>query len=367
MKTFTFLLLFLLTCNASFANDNKVCQKCHPLIYKEYYNSIHRKSSLVNDKIYKAVFEKEHKNREKSNCKACHSPSAKTPQEAKETPISCIYCHTIQNVQEGDKVNKNILTGKKKDFYTAQADKKNESKVKYGTTTSFFGLIKQSKNSPYHQIEYNNENYYNGNVCMGCHSHVNNKNGFDIIMLDAYIDKKDKHTCISCHMPQIMGSKTTLRDSKTHAYHGIAGVHTMSQSLGKYIKIALKKEKNGLSVKITNEANHALFGQAYREGVLHVSITRANKTTLLKPYIFTRVFGNNRTESMPFVADKVLKDTLIYANKEIKYTLKLQKGDKVTVTLGFRLISKKAAKELELQNDNELSRFKVLKTVSFQL
>jgi len=366
MKTLLLFSLLLFTCNASFANDNKVCQKCHPLIYKEYYKSIHRKSSLSNDKIYKAVFEKEHQNNEKSNCKACHSPSAKTPQEEKEAPISCIYCHTIKDIQEGDKVNKNILTGEKKDFYSAQVDKRNEAKVKYETTSSFFGLIKQSKNSPYHQIEYNNENYYNGNVCMGCHSHVNNKNGFDIIMLDAYIDKKDKHTCISCHMPQTMGSKTTLKDSKTHAYHGIAGVHNLSESLGKYIDLHVSKNTNGFAVKITNQANHALFGQVYREGVLNVTITRDNKTTALRPYIFTRIFGKNKTQSMPFEASKVLKDTLIYANKSVIYTTKLQKGDKVTVTLGFRLISNKAAQELGLQNDTDLSKIRVLKTESFQ-
>lgn len=366
MKTLLLFSLLLLTCNISFANDNKVCQKCHPLIYKEYYNSIHRKSSLVNDKIYKAFFENEHKNREKSNCKACHSPSAKTPQEEKEAPISCIYCHTIKNVQEGDKTNKNILSKEKKDFYTAQADKKNESKVKYTTTSSFFGLIKQSKNSPYHQIEYNNENYYNGNVCMGCHSHVNNENGLDIIMLDAYIDKKDKHTCISCHMPQTMGSKTTLKDSKTHAYHGISGVHNLSESLGKYIELKIEKNSNGFNVKIINQANHALFGQAYREGVLNIVIIRGNKTIKLKPYIFTRTFGDSKGESMPFSAKEVLKDTLVYAKKSIQYNTNLQKGDKLIITLGFRLIANKAAKKLHLQNDKELSKIRVLKTASFQ-
>jgi len=365
MKTFLFT-LFIFTCSFSFANDNKVCQKCHPLIYKEYYSSIHRKSSLANDKIYKALFKKEHTNKEKDSCKNCHSPSAKNLQEEKEAPISCIYCHTIKDVQKGDKSNKNILSGKKRDFYTAQADKKNESKVKYGTSSSFFGLIKHSKNSPYHEIEYNNENYYNGNVCMGCHSHVNNDHNFDIIMLDAYIDKKDKYTCISCHMPQVMGSKTTLRDSKTHAYHGIAGVHHFTESLGKYIDLHVAKNSNGFSVKIINQANHALFGQAYREGILNVTIVRGNKIISLKPYIFTRIFGKNGAESMPFEAKKVLKDTLIYAKKTINYGKRVQKDDKIVVTLGFKLISNKAAKELDLQKDKELSKIKILKTESFQ-
>ncbi|QOP45826.1 multiheme c-type cytochrome [Sulfurimonas paralvinellae] len=365
MKKFTLLLSLLLTSVSLWsASQTKVCQKCHPLIYKEYYNSIHRKSSLQNDMIYKAIFEKEHADKQK--CANCHSPSATDKLQAKEEPISCIYCHTITDVKENDTSNQNMLSGKKKDFYTAEVSKKNESKVKFETTSSFFGLIKNAKNSPYHQIEYNNENYYNGNVCMGCHSHVNNEHGFDVIMLDAYIDKKDKETCISCHMPKIMGSKTTLRDTKTHAYHGMAGVHNMSKSLGKYIDISAEKNKNGFVIQIKNQANHALFGQAYREGVLQVSISRKGKTITLKPFIFKRTFTKNGKASLPFEATDVLKDTLIYAKKSIEYDTKLQQGDLMTVTLGFRLISEEAAKVLGLKNDKKLTEIKILKTELFQ-
>jgi hypothetical protein len=366
MKRFTLLLSLLITVSAWSASQTKVCQKCHPLIYKEYYDSIHRKSSLANDTIYKAVYEKETHANDKQKCSSCHSPSATNALTAKEEPISCIYCHTIKDVQESDKANHNLLSGKHKDFYGAETSKKHESKVKYETASSFFGLIKHSKNSPYHQIEYDNENYYNGNVCMGCHSHVNNEHGFDVIMLDAYIDKKDKNTCISCHMPQIMGSKTTLRDTKTHAYHGIAGLHNMSKSLGKYIDIDVKKSTHGFVIEIKNQANHALFGQAYREGILTVSISRKGKTIQLKPFLFKRTFGKDGKASMPFEATDVLKDTLIYAKKSIHYNVKLQKGDTLSVTIGYRLISKEAAKELGLENDKKLSEMKILKTELFE-
>ena len=200
---------------------------------------------------------------------------------------------------------------------------------------------------------------------MGCHSHTNNEHGVDLIMLDAYIDKKDKETCISCHMPKTMGSKTTLSDSKTHAYHGIEGLHHNAKSLGKYIDFSIDKDANGFKVTLKNQANHALFGEAYKEGVLQVEIIRDAKTIQLKPYIFSRTFANNAKESMPFKATEVLKDTLIYAKKEINYSTKLQKGDKVKVTLAYRLITPKAAKELDL-NDPELSKLRVLKTELFE-
>ncbi len=365
MKKLLLTLLIILNLTSLLASESKICQRCHPLIYKEYYNSIHRKSSLKSDKIYKALFEKEKQVIDKNECKVCHSPSAKTQKATEEEPISCIYCHTITNIQEHDKQNKNVLSGKKRDFYSAEATKKEQGKVKYKTTSSFFGLIKSSKNSPYHQIEYNNENYYNGNVCMGCHSHASNVHGFDVIMLDAYIDKKDKESCISCHMPKVTGSKTTLRDSKTHAYHGIAGLHNLSKNLGKYIDINVTKNIKGFTVNIVNHANHALFGQAYREGILKVKIIRDGKYIALEPYIFKRTFGRDGKRSMPFEATEVLKDRLIYAKKSIDYDAKLQKNDRLIITLGFQLISKETAKELQLDKNKELTKIKVLKTESF--
>ncbi|WP_434656850.1 hypothetical protein [Sulfurimonas sp. NW9] len=78
MKTLLLFLLLLITCNASFANDNKVCQKCHPLIYKEYYDSIHRKSSLANDAIYRAVLRKNTKKKKEANATAVMHQAQKT-------------------------------------------------------------------------------------------------------------------------------------------------------------------------------------------------------------------------------------------------------------------------------------------------
>jgi len=361
MKTFL-LSIFLILPYLSAASETKICQKCHPVIYKEYYNSIHRKSSPVNDPIYKALLTKV---KDTKKCATCHSPSAHDEQTKREEPISCVYCHTIKDIDEKKSENNNILSGKKKDFYTAQVDKKDLKHGKYEMVSSFFGLVTKSQNSPYHQIEYNNENYYNGNVCMGCHSHVNNEHNVDVIMLDAYIDIKDKETCISCHMPQIQGSKTTLSDSKTHAYHGIAGVHNMSKSLGKYIDFKVNKTNEGFIVQIINQANHALFGTANREGILEVSILRNGKTIKLKPALFTRTFGKNGVKSLPFEADNILKDTLIYAKKDIHYNSKLQKGDRVILSLGFRLINNEVAEELNLENISSFTKVRYLKKASF--
>ncbi len=375
MKFFSYISLLFFVFSFLHANESEVCQKCHPTIYDEYYNSSHRKASIESNPIHKAIWD-QHPNKDDGySCVKCHSPSDKELMKTgilkenkiqKEEPISCIYCHTIKDIEDGNSSNKNILSNKKREFFTAESNKKGSTIAEYKTQSSFFGLIKESKNSPYHRIDYNNENFYSGNVCMGCHSHTNNDHGFDITMLDAVIDKNDKNTCVTCHMPQIQGTKVTLNDSQTHAYHGIAGIHNMNKFMGEFIEFNVEKNDKGFSIKVANKSNHALFGQVFREGILQVQIQRDTKNIDLEPFIFTRVFGKNSKETMPWDATEVIKDTLIYEKKEIMYEHLLQAGDKLRLVLGVKRISDKAARNLKLQDNAEITKLKILKTQSFE-
>jgi len=374
MNQIILIVLSLFITLSSLANESKVCQKCHPTIYDEYYESSHRKASIYNNPIHKAYWKKHPKDEKGYTCAACHSPSdikvLKTGIVTKNTvqveePISCVFCHTIKDVDAGSMSNTNISSGKDKEFYTAERSKKGSKIAGFETESSWFGLIKTSKSSPYHKIDYNNENYYSGNVCMGCHSHTNNEHGLDVVMLDAMIDKNDKENCISCHMPQVKGSKVTLNDSKTHAFHGIAGIYHKTKEMGNYIDFNLTQTVKGFSVKVQNHANHALFGQAYREGVLDISIQRGSKKIILEPYIFTRVLGNKSHESTPWNATMSLKDTLIYAKRSVTFTTPLKQGDIVTVRLSVRLLSKKGVEVLELEHNKSIQKLRVLKTEKF--
>ena len=367
-------LLFLLTLTLSLfaiSNESKICQKCHPTIYSEYYQSSHRKASVINNPIHKAYWDKHPKDEKGYTCAKCHSPSDKEVMRTgiltdndiqKHEPISCVFCHTIKDVDEGSLSNTNISTGKHKEFFSADTAKKGTKVAEFETESSWFGLVKTAKNSPYHKIDYNNENYYNGNVCMGCHSHTNNEHGFDIVMLDALIKKEDKHTCISCHMPQVPGSKVTLAESKTHAYHGISGIFHRNQDMGQYIDFKVSQEANGFTVNIHNQANHALFGQALRQGLLKASIEREGKEIVLEPFIFTRILSKDGKEAMPWNATDTLKDTLLYEEKKIHFNESLQKGDTLTLTLGVQLLTEKGAKALGLENNEEVKKFRIMKS-----
>ena len=374
IKITLLLLLLSATSLLALSNESKVCQKCHPIIYDEYYDSSHRKASVYNNPIHKAYWDKHPKEEKGYTCAKCHTPTDTVSVETGkltqntiqvEEPISCVYCHTIKDVDQGEMSNTNITTGEKKAFFTAEASKKGSHTASFETKSSWFGLVKTAKSSPYHKIDYNNENYYNGNVCMGCHSHTNNEHGFDTVMLDAMIDKDDKNSCISCHMPQVLGSKVTLKDSKTHAYHGIAGIYHMNREMGKYIDLKVTQNSDGFVVTLINKSNHALFGQALREGVLTATITRDDKELELPPFSFTRILGDDKKERMPWHATETLKDTLIYAKKEVSYKVALQKGDTLTLTLGVKLITQKGAEALAIEKNPEMRRLRVLKVEKF--
>ena len=378
MKYLFYISSFIFLTTLLGANESKVCQKCHPIIYEEYYKSSHRKASTINNSVHKALWETTHpKVKEGYTCAKCHSPSdlkalnkgiLEDNEIQREEPISCVYCHSIKMIDEDDESNTNVLSGKTREFYTAELPKKGKNKASYETKTSWFGLVKESRNSPYHKIDYNNENFYSGNVCMGCHSHVNNKHNFDISMLDAVIGENDKNTCITCHMPQVSGTKVTINETKTHAYHGIAGIYHMNKEMGKYIDFQVNKSKSGFNVRVLNRSNHALFGQSFREGVLDVSIIRDAKEIKLKPFIFTRVLGRDGEELKAkdiFMANETIRDTLVYAKKDIIYSQKLHLGDKLKVTLSVRRLSIMTAKELGLENEVDVVKKRVLKTQTF--
>ncbi len=53
--------------------------------------------------------------------------------------------------------------------------------VEYKKESSWFGLSTKVTGSPYHDVDYRNEIFYNGKVCMGCHSHKENSLGFPYV------------------------------------------------------------------------------------------------------------------------------------------------------------------------------------------
>jgi hypothetical protein len=360
------------------------CKTCHPIIYNEYYDSMHRKASIYNDAVHKAVWDKHPlKKKEQYKCAVCHTPTDKKvlkalktgesalPQDDKvqtQDAVSCLYCHKIKNVESHKKRNVNIMSKETKILYSARQSQKNSTDVSYKIKTSFFGLVTKKSGSPFHDIDFSNENFYNAKMCIGCHSHKENAHDFIVCKMDIDEKTKTKDNCISCHMPKVQGSFTTAVDSKTHRYHGFAGSIHKPQMLAKYVDISLKKSGDGFDIEVKNRANHQLLLHPLRVGELKVDIIRSGESIVLNSTKFMRIIGKDKKPSMPWVADSVLKDNHIKANevRKIHFDTKLQKGDIVEVRLGHYIVNPKAGKKLGI-TDADMIKFTLLKKERFSI
>ena len=356
-------LLALLSIELS-ATDLNTCKGCHPVIYSEFQKSIHKKSSINEDMVHKAIWDK-HPAKAKGNykCAKCHTPNNQTHQG-----ITCISCHTITGIEEHTKVNKNIYETKDKTLYSAEKGME-DKKVIYEEKSSWFGLFKETTGSPYHDIDYSNKNYYNGKMCMGCHSHKQNGKNFNVCTTEMKGAKDEESNCISCHMPKVKGSATNIRLSKTHAFHGFAGVRNAPELLSKYVDINYSKTDSGFNLTIHNKAPHNLMTHPLRVVALKTKLKRDGKVKELKTFSFVKLIGTDGKPAMPWLATEVVKDTMIKESEKrvVKFDTKLQKGDEIETVLGFYIVNPKVAKKLGLDKEPELTQFTHIKREYFKV
>ena len=360
--------LFTVSSIQLLANDVSTCKSCHPIISNEFQQSFHKKSTVKEDAVHKAIWDK-HPAKAKGNykCAKCHAPNS-TKENQLHQGITCISCHTITDIKEHPKANKNIYETKDKTLYSAEKGME-DKKVVYEEKSSWLGLVKETTGSPYHDIDYRNKNFYTGKVCMGCHSHKQNGKGFDVCRTDMKGAKDEKTNCISCHMPKVQGSATTIRESKTHAFHGFAGVRNAPELLAKYIEMSYKKSENGFTIIVENKAPHNLLTHPLRVVQLKTTLKRKGKKEALKTETFIKAIGTENKPSVPWLATQVVKDTMIKGNekREVPFDTKLQSGDEIETTLGFYIVNPKAVKKLGLEEHKELSSFTVLKSSYFKV
>jgi len=377
MRPFSYLILILtILSGCLYAQDSDTCKQCHPHIYQEYRSSVHASSSIFTDPIHRAVWEKHPaKNKGIYACAKCHTPAdtellkTKGVPQANETqrgePISCRSCHTISHIEKGTRSNTNIRTDEPNYFYAVNLQRKGE-KIRFRKEKTLFGLMTKTTGSPYHDIDYGNENFYNGKMCLGCHAYKKNALGFAVC--DMQIKRAaDSKNCIECHMPQIKGDVANSKRSGTHAFHG-ASIHRKPTELSRFVSLSLKTETGGFSILIDNQATHTLFPQPLRLSQLRVSIERDGHEIILDPVSFKRVIGTNRKPSAPWLATEVIADNTIKAleKRSVPFRFALQKGDVVVVRFGYYIVDPETAKKLGLEK-TETSRFIVLTQKRFRI
>jgi len=359
-----FILIFSSLLVANTNNSSKLCKTCHPIIYNEYKSSMHFKSTLQKDAVHKALWNKNPLSKENNyQCAKCHNPEVKNKLD---NGVDCVSCHTIKNIKEHMVSNINIYENKDKTFYSKDL-KRADKKIVYHKTSSFFGMFSSTVGSPYHDIDYRNKIYYNGKMCMGCHSHLKNSNNINLCSLPNKGASNTKENCITCHMPKIKGSATTIKLTKSHAYHGFLGAYNKPLMLSKYIDLSINKTSTGFNINIKNNTPHPLFTQPLRVVRLKIDILDNNKNIFSKNIDFKKVLGKNGQESIPATADSILEDSMLKENETrvIKIDFNNLKNKKVIATLGYFRVDPKKIKTLGLK-DSSLSDFIELKKLEYQ-
>lgn len=374
---FTVILLFSYSQAENNFEPSTTCKGCHPIIYNEFYDSSHRKSSIYTNKIHKAIWEAQVKKEDSSyTCAKCHTPTdlklindlkdenilAKPQENSIQTQdaISCVYCHSIEKIEEHEKQNINILSNKDKTMFAANEKNRNKKEVSFKEEISMLGMMKKKTGSPFHKIDYSNKDYYTGNTCMGCHSHMKNHRGIEVFEVEKAGAKDLETNCITCHMPKVQGTMTTIKQTKEHRFHGFAGAHFKQELLSKYIKLKFQPENNHFNIAIKNEASHDMFLHPLRVAVLNVEIFRNNQIIKLEPKIFKKTI--QRVEN-----PNTYKSNMIKANENriINYNFKLESNDKVSTVFGYYLVNPKIIDKLKLENDLDSTKFYLLKKEFF--
>ena len=342
-----------------FASDRK-CKECHPTIYKEHKGAMHNNSTIFKDPIHKAVWDKHPANIKKANykCAKCHTPTASDllskgkagiPDISNPTHrqgISCTYCHRIEAVELGTMSNKNLISKEEKNY---------------------FGTMENPTKNEFH-ITQTNDMFRNGQVCMGCHSHKKNKEKLDVCVTQM-AKQTSKENCITCHMPKVAGSASLHKDSLTHSYHGFPGTNSGQDMLAQYIDMKFEKKNTSFEISIHNHSPHDMLLHPLRMLELHVSLQRKDEVKVLQPRKFFRVLGKDAKPSPPWVANEVIKNTMIQGkeNRKITYQKGLDKGDILEVTLGYYLVNPKVLVKFALQDNEKAKKFHILKKLKVEV
>lgn len=366
MKILLTLPLFLL---ALWGNDqahtfesSETCKSCHPVIYDEFQSSIHRQAAPFADPIHNAVWDKHpDKTAGRYSCGKCHTPAADNldammtkgetamPDAANKSHaegISCAYCHRIQSIESHPESNTNVINKKAHHYYGTRG----------------------SEGSPFHTIDTDsNAHILNGNVCVGCHSHRMNAHGLNVCSTNSE-NELDDTNCVTCHMPKIKGSISSMTKTKKHAYHGFPGTHKDNDLLAAYILLDAVADETGFNVTIDNHSSHALLLHPLRMGVLKTTLIRKGTRIILPDEVFVRIIGKDGKPAMPWVADTTLKDTMIqhHEKRVVHFDKAIQPGDQIEAVLGYYLVNPKAVKELKLDNDPVATDFHILKQKTFK-
>jgi len=237
MPLFVRLLLVLFTPVLAFAQYTQLetaedCQACHEDIYQAWAGSMHARSTLSTNVLYRGMFtwaSEETKGAIARQCKNCHTPYFSLQDQDlvtytdRERPVDCLFCHSIDNLHR-DPVF---------------------SEVKFSS--------RDNERSDYHRIRAR-EHFSNEELCMLCHAQLTNPHEVPICVTgeEYYGQKEGQPACQSCHMPLMQGYRSSESDSASLIRsHAFVGPYTPA-FLEKSLQLSAQYADETLTVTIDN-------------------------------------------------------------------------------------------------------------------
>jgi len=336
------------------------CADCHAGIYAEWKASMHANSTPFRDSAHNAV---RLKNSEAMvqmgkapayHCANCHTPMADNIADlisGKAAPdatnwthdegIGCAFCHRIEG----------IVPGKAFDQYALNKDGAMNAAAVSGKSPH------KTAKSPL---------FENGEVCMGCHSHMLNGKGAAICVMS----DEGASNCLNCHMNEVEGAPATDSARKSHFSHALPGGHD-SEFLKKAVTLDLQvdaaADANKVTVTLKNISGHT-FPSTQPMRLVFVKLTAEDASGKV---LWTN-FKENPTEDMqavllkmfkageekgvpPWKAEGVATDTRLKKDEERKlvYSVPAENVKSISAALVYRLFAPPVMKMMDIPFDGK--------------
>ncbi|CAK8717036.1 Cytochrome c554 and c-prime [Candidatus Electronema halotolerans] len=336
------------------------CAGCHATIYQEWQESFHALSSVHKDSAHKAVhqaFVKAMKAQGKQgnyHCGSCHAPMSDNlaelmagqaePDSSNWTQaegVGCTFCHRIEAVVEQKPFSRYRLN-QDGAFHTSRPA--NPEALHKTAQSSLFG---------------------DGQVCMGCHSHLFNGKNVAVCAMS----EEGQSNCITCHMPAVPGGAVLLFASRdTHLSHRMTGGHDL-EMLKKAVSVEAKIQAEGkqqaVAITVKNIIEHS-FPSTNPMRMAFVKVTAKDKAGKVlwtnfkdspledKKALFFKAFKAGEQSGVPtWAAETVAFDTRLKAGetRSLTYPLADPAITEVEVALIYRLFPPAAIEGFAIPKD----------------
>jgi nitrate/TMAO reductase-like tetraheme cytochrome c subunit len=342
-----------------------VCAECHAEIYQEWSQSMHAKSTALNDPIHGAFYRSEvgdptlegqkMANGQYPVCLNCHAPNAALQKTTKldakpayREGVNCVFCHTITDYKGVERPEGGLRLGVAA-YEISTTSLQASSGINY--TTSAPPEKPTATTQPFHPfpLESRNATLYKSNqFCLGCHEKRNNPHGVPLCATGPEITASGSETtCQACHMPIVNG----------HASHAMMGGHDHA-TVRRAVKMTLKitPEGDALQAKISlqNTLPHNFpTGAPFRIAVLRLTAYDADGNIVWqnskshpsqddpKAAFMYVLKGEDGKPAMPPVARGVLRDTRLgpHETRHLEYKLPASGVQVVRAELHYNLLN----------------------------